>query len=258
MADDPDDGPRLAGEYVVTAATEGGETHAFVPGSQVRLTFEDGALKANAGCNHLFADFRLEGDRLEVGPVGGTEMGCSPELMAQDSWLSGVLTGSLTVTTEPLALTKGEVVLELTPRAEVSPDLPLVGTTWTLNGFIDGETASSLPMLPSGSTPPTLELKADGTAGWGTGCNGAGSRYEVNGGQVTWIEPVQTLMACEDARGEVERHVTAVLEGATTWSVKERTLTITKGDKGLTYVASQASSTVAEPDPGVEPSQRSG
>lgn len=233
--DQPEDDPTIrAGEYVVTDLTEAGEPRATVPGSEIRIRFEDGALRLNAGCNHLFGDYTLVGDRLTVGQVGGTEMGCPPPLMDQDAWLADVLQRPITVGTDPLTLTAGDVVLTLTPREEVSPDRPLVGTTWTLDGLIDGKTASSLPM---GVEPPTLRLEADGSATFHTGCNGAGARYEVQGDQVTWIDPVQTLIACQDARGELERHVTAVLDGPTAWSIKERRLTITKGGKGLMYVA---------------------
>src|SRR4026209_2965778 len=41
----------------------------LVPGSQVRLTFKDGSLSANGGCNSMTGDYTVAGDRLTSGQM---------------------------------------------------------------------------------------------------------------------------------------------------------------------------------------------
>jgi len=110
----PDDGTALPeGRYVVSEVTDGGTPRPLVEGSTIRIRLQDGTLTVNAGCNHLFGDYRLEGDRLTLSRLGGTEMGCPKPLMAQDDWLVDVLASPLTVGEDPLTLTSGSVVFTL-------------------------------------------------------------------------------------------------------------------------------------------------
>jgi heat shock protein HslJ len=226
-------GTTLAGTYVVTKITDGGQPHDLVPRSQVRLTFEDGTLGLQAGCNSMSGDYEVAGDRLTVGPIGGTEMGCEPPLMAQDTWLAGLFAAPVTVGTDPLTLTAGNVVLTLADRETVSPDRPLVGTTWQLDGLVTGDAVSSVP----NGVEATLTISEDGSAVFGTGCNGAGATVEVGEGTIAWSDVVTEDKACPGPASEVEQLVLAVLDGATTYTIEERSLTITNGDRGLNYRA---------------------
>ena len=44
----------------------------------------DGRAYGNGGCNHWFAPYTLEGDKLSFGPVGSTRKQCAPALMEQE------------------------------------------------------------------------------------------------------------------------------------------------------------------------------
>lgn len=101
--------------FVVTGVTVAGEPYAVVPGTQVRLAFADGTLGISAGCNRLSGDYRLDGDRLTVGPIGGTEMGCARELMDQDAWVAGLFAGPVEVGADAGTLTAGDTVLTTSP-----------------------------------------------------------------------------------------------------------------------------------------------
>src|SRR5690242_1395189 len=104
--------PAPSGTYVVTSVTVAGKPHELVPGTEIRLTLDDGHLGLTAGCNHLSATYELEGDRLTAGPMGGTEMGCPGPRMAQDTWLAGLFANPATLGGgDPLTLTAGDVVL---------------------------------------------------------------------------------------------------------------------------------------------------
>ena len=53
--------------------------------SHLTLTLaEDGRAYGNAGCNHWFAPYQLDGDTLTFGKVGSTRKLCAPALMEQE------------------------------------------------------------------------------------------------------------------------------------------------------------------------------
>lgn len=227
--------PTLAGEYVVTAVTDGGKPHAVVKGSEIRLTFEGGTLGLRAGCNLMGGEYELVGDQLTIGPIGGTDMGCPPALMDQDAWLAGLFADPVTVGEDPLTITSGDVVLTLADRESVSPDRPLEGTRWVLDGIIDGESVSSVP-----AGPEVVLTVAAGAAGITGLCNGWGAEVEVAPDEesVTWTPGMRTLMACEDpARQQLDTTVSGLLTGPTAYAIEERTLTLTQGDRGLVFRA---------------------
>jgi len=45
---------------------------------------KDGRAYGNAGCNHWFAPYTLDGERISFGPVGSTRKMCSPAVMEQE------------------------------------------------------------------------------------------------------------------------------------------------------------------------------
>jgi heat shock protein HslJ len=224
-----------SGEYVVSAEAVAGAPRAFAKGSEVRVSFRDGKLGITGGCNHLFGDYTISGDRLTAGPIGGTDMACDEALMDQDSWLAKFFDGVVTLGHDPVTLTAGDTVLTLKPRADVHPDKPLAGTAWKLDGIVDGDSVSS---IPAGTD---VVLTVTGAAASVTGlCNGFGADVTVAGDEVTWEPGMRTLMACaDDARMQLDNTVSAVLTGATSYTIEEDRLTLTRGKKGLVFVASE-------------------
>ena len=80
----PDD---LVGRTFVSTADWSGEGSSF--SSPVTVTFkDDGGLTWQARCNTAAADVEITGDRLEVGRIASTEMGCEESAMEQDDELS--------------------------------------------------------------------------------------------------------------------------------------------------------------------------
>lgn len=45
----------------------------------------DGRAYGNAGCNHWFASYEQQGDRLTFGPAGSTRKLCAPAIMEQEA-----------------------------------------------------------------------------------------------------------------------------------------------------------------------------
>ena len=77
----------LVGRTFVSTADWSGEGSSF--SSPVTVTFkDDGGLTWQARCNTAAADVEITGDRLEVGRIASTEMGCEESAMEQDDELS--------------------------------------------------------------------------------------------------------------------------------------------------------------------------
>lgn len=203
--------------------------HVLVPGSQVRLTFDNGTLGASAGCNSMSGAYQVVDGRLQVGQMATTEMGCAAPLMAQDQWLAGFLGGAgLILDGNALTLTKDGAVLALTDRVAADPDRPLLGTRWVVDGLVAGAAVSSVPAGVTASLAFT-----DGRVDVEAGCNRGGGSVEVTDTTITFAPIALTRMACPDPAMSVEQAVTAVLSGAVAYQIQADTLTLTAGDHGL-------------------------
>ncbi len=210
-ADDGATADRLDGRsFLSTAVTEGGVERPLVPGTRIELSFSDGRLSARVGCNLMGAGYRIEGGTLRlVGGVSTTEMGCDPERHEQDEWLMGLLGDLPRVTLEgsELVLVRGRTQIRLLDREVAEPDLPLLGTTWTLDTIVEGAVASSVPA----GLEATLRA-ADGRIGGFDGCNEWGARLvSSDGGVIVLGRVARTLIACTGAAERLERDVMAVI-----------------------------------------------
>jgi heat shock protein HslJ len=223
--------------YVVTGVTVGGEPHRLVRGSQIRLSFADGRLGISAGCNSMSGSYALQGTRLTVEPLAMTDMGCDRPLMEQDAWVAGLFEGPVQFNGE--SVISGDTVLTLADRRDVSPDVPLVGTTWRLDGIgAGGGPDGSVSSVPADVRVATLRITANGRAEVFDGCNrGTGPAVvDEDAGTVDLGARATTKMACPGAE-EVVDAVNDVLDGLITYAITEKSLTLTNGDASLYFVA---------------------
>lgn len=219
--------------YVVTSVTQDGEPYRLVRDTEIRLRFADGNLTLTAGCNTMSGGYTLDGSRMTVKPLAMTEMGCDQDRMEQDSWLAGLFERPVQFNDgSDAAVISGGTVLALADRRTVSPDLPLAGTDWVLNGTSEGDAASS---VPSGTQPPTLRITDAGQAQVFDGCNRGSGPAEVDDDSIRFGPRMTTLSACSDQM--IDAFVNAVLDGETSYTIEERSLTISNGDRSLTFVA---------------------
>jgi heat shock protein HslJ len=227
--------PTLDGRTFVGDQVTG---HDLVADSSLTMSFEDGKANVNAGCNQLFGDAQLDNGVLVVSQMGGTEMGCPPELMDQDTWIVEFLQSGpeVTVDDKQLVLTKNGTTITLDDEAQVQADnpIPLEGTTWELDAILKGSgddgSVSSVP----GETP-TLVIQ-DGQIQVFTGCNSGTASVGVTDTTMT-IGPLPlTRMFCEIS---AEPEVVAVLEGEVEYTQDYDTLTLTSpdGNSGLQFRA---------------------
>lgn len=234
-------GGELAGRtFLSDVVTEDGQPRELVAGTRIDLTFhDDGRLTANAGCNTMGATTTITADRIEVGDgLSITEMGCEPARHDQDAWLVDLLAAGPTYALdgERLTLTAGTATIELVDREVADPDRPLEGTTWTLDGLVDGDAVGTVP----GDVAATVTF-ADGTVTIeGTGCNGGGGSYTLDEAahEVTVPALAWTRMACEGPAASIEAALGAVLQGAVAYEIEAATLTLSHpSGKGLTLRA---------------------
>lgn len=236
-------GAPLAEEYVSVEVLEDGVPRPLVPDTVIVLRFGGGDLRAVLGCNQLQAAYELEGDRLVVDEVSMTEMGCEPERNAQDVWFVGFLTARPAVAADAdrLTLTADGTVVVLVDRQVAEPDRALVGTTWEVDGFADGQDPEDAAMSMAVDQPGIVRFEEDGFVSGGDGCNGfgrgapdadaqVGLQYELDGDRVRFVgSPPTTLVACPD-RDEYTDRFWAALAGTASWSVDGDRLTLVGED----------------------------
>jgi heat shock protein HslJ len=104
----------LEGRTFVSTALEGRE---LVAGSTISLSFEEGRVAAQAGCNTLSGGFTIDGDELDVEQLAQTQMACDQPLMDQDTWLAAFLGDDPTITLEGDQLTLAEDGVTITLAA---------------------------------------------------------------------------------------------------------------------------------------------
>jgi heat shock protein HslJ len=219
-------GPLAGRAFLSTAVSEQGHARPLVAGTRIRLAFDgDGKLSAEAGCNHLFGSATVDGDRLVVSELGGTDMGCDRALHDQDSWLTRFLGSrpSWKLDGDVLVLRSETTELTLTDRRVADPDRPLQDTRWVLESIVDRQAVSS---VPAGVEAFLIFQRGDKVVG-STGCNRlSGTAVQANG-TITFTKIVTTKIACQQDTARVEEAVLAVLNGTVTSTVEANQLTLT-------------------------------
>jgi len=234
-----DDEPSVEGRtFLSTDVTP----RSLVPGTRIQLRFDGDSLGANAGCNSLSGQVRIDDGRLVTdGSIGMTEMGCDQPLMDQDTWLAELLASGpeLRLNGDELTLTAPDgTVVELVDRRVADPDRPLAGTKWVLDAIIDGAgpdgTVSSVPQ----DVTATLRISADGQLTLTTGCNTGGGSVDTGDGVLRLGDIFTTAIGCAGDRMAVEDAVLAVVQrGQVAYSIEADRLTLTNGPHGLVYRA---------------------
>ena len=220
-----------------TAQTLGGRTFlstkvdgpALVAGTVIRITFKDGNVSVNAGCNSFGGPYRVDGNNLVVGQIVTTEIGCAPDLMAQDQWIAGLL-GGATIALEGNTLTLALSGIRVTflDRVVADPDRPLVGTRWVVDGIITGGVVSSVPAGVTAAITLT-----DRHVDVETGCNTGGATAQVADGSITFSDLVLTKKACLNGTAALESAVVAVLRGTASYAIQADALTLQSGAIGI-------------------------
>ncbi len=113
---DPDR-PLLGTRWVVDGLISGGAVSSVPVGATAALTFSDGRVDVEAGCNRGGGTVRVTEETLDFGPIGLTKMGCAPDVMAVEQAVTAVLSGTIGYTIEAGTLTLNAGAVGLILRA---------------------------------------------------------------------------------------------------------------------------------------------
>ena len=227
---------QLDGEWRLTGGVHDGDPLPMPADAPITLIVADGEASGRAACNSYAGTLSVDGDRLSIGAMSLTEMGCDPAVMeAESRYIAALSEADGWERTGDVLTLSGETV-ELT-YAFVPPmaDAALVDTLWTLDGLVDGDAVSS---TVAGAEPATLELRDDGTLSGTTGCRTFDGRYEVDATTVVVSDLVNDDRACPDIVNQDE-HVLAVIADGWAYKVTGNRLTLSAGDRGLVYIADE-------------------
>jgi heat shock protein HslJ len=111
--------PDLGGTAWVMTSSSGNPAIIAIEGTEVLITFEDGQVSVQAGCNGMGGAYRQNDDVLEVEPMVSTMMACDQPLMDRDAALSALLTSAPTVSgdADTLVIAGGGTTVELAARS---------------------------------------------------------------------------------------------------------------------------------------------
>jgi heat shock protein HslJ len=232
----------LAGKTLVAKAVTGSYT--IVPGSTISITFDNGGtLAARAGCNNMFGQYTVSGNVLNAPQLASTMMACDEALMKQDAWLSAFLASSPTWTYSggTLTLTNGTDTIALAEAPTGAAVLEDTG--WKLVGLISqsGSTVSAI----DASVIAWLRF-ADGQVLVNESCNSGSGTAQITDTTITFGPIAMTMRACVGPTQDVEQAMSAVLQGTTTYTVKDDpsgallTIMAADGKTGLQLTADAA------------------
>lgn len=225
--------------FLSVSVTEDDAPRALVPGTRLRLSFQEGEeIGASAGCNPFGGRYEVADDKLVVTNASEGLVGCDPERSDQDSWYFGFLLSkpSIVVDGDSLVLEGGDTRIEYLDQEVATPDVALTGITWTVETIIEGDIAQ----FTEWPSPATLEFADDGTVEVYTGCNGGSGTYAISGMELTFADVAVTERGCDEPTGQLEHVVLGLIYGPqpVTWEITAERLSLRGQDFGLELVAS--------------------
>jgi heat shock protein HslJ len=218
------------------------------PDARPTMTFDPGGtVSGTGGCNQYTGSFRTDGDRISVGQVSSTLMGCEGERGRQEaafvSALQGAATWRLAEDGKLVIAGAGEIIAgpgvaegppsDVLPGDEVPGDgsiSDLAGTSWTLVEL--GGTADLAHLVP------TLEFGADGTVSGFAGCNTFTGPSASTADELSLGPLATTRIGCQRPASAVEAEYLAALAGVTSWATDDAGRLVLGGAVPLTFTRS--------------------
>lgn len=191
----------------------------------VTLRFESGRLSGFSGCNSFSGSYRLDGDRLNIGPVASTQMACpEPGASVEQAFHAG-LAGTLLyqIEGEALSLTSDSGA---TLRFQQEPPPRLAGINWKVTNF-NNDRHAVVGVLGESTLTASFE---DGRVSGSAGCNTFQGAYATEGSQIKVGPLATTRRACDEALMTQEREFLAALASAVTWSIDGNMLDMHRAD----------------------------
>ncbi|MDG2262217.1 MAG: META domain-containing protein [Actinomycetota bacterium] len=161
----------------------------LVDGTRIQITFLEGSVSVSAGCNGVGAGYTIDAEgRLIVDELAMTEIGCDAPRHAQDEFVVSALTSRprVTVDGDTIVLSSDGgsggpgFEVEFLDGTVADPDRAVVGSRWTVTGFITGEAAWSMAFEPAG----WVEFVDESTLNGHDGCSEFALPAEYSDGSI--------------------------------------------------------------------------
>ena len=237
-------------EYVAADGT------ATAPVADAIVTFQNGQITGNGGCNGFFAGYTLDGNALAITLGGRTSMACEDAVMAQEDAILAALgqVAAYEVADSQLQLLGEDGTALLTLTAQTATDL--TGVVWLATNYNNGQEAV-VGMLEG--TEITAIFGEDGSVSGSAGCNNYVAGFTVDGNQITIGPAASTMMMCVEPEGIMEQEAAflAALSTAATYSINGQVLEMRTADDAMALrfevatdsVVAPAAMASADPDP---------
>jgi heat shock protein HslJ len=201
--------------WTVTTLNGGG----VIPNAPPTIRFSsDKRVSGTTGCNQYSALFSTDGNRITIGALTATEIGCEGARSTQEQVFLKGLDGAATwhVTETGALEIDGPVTLVADPGIVASPPRPtagaaLGGTAWNLVEM--GGTADFAHIVP------TIEFGADGRVSGFAGCNTFTGSFVSDGGTLTIGTLATTKIGCLRPASEIESEYLGSLGGVSSWEI---------------------------------------
>ncbi|MEU7764684.1 META domain-containing protein [Nocardia sp. NPDC049190] len=226
--------PSPMGRTFVSTGVEGTP----IPGGgPLTISFTDGRISADAGCNKHTGAVTLDHHTVHVSGLASTLMACAGERVGADAWLADLLHSPPNWRLEGARLTlRGDNrTVTLFDKKVAQPDKPIKGTSWLVIALITAD--AQIRSQAIDHVKPALTIAQDGSVSGATGCNRMTGSADVSGSEITF-RIATTKMLCSSEAMEVEQAVLKALDGKVIATVDADTLTLRNGNgKGLTLHA---------------------
>jgi heat shock protein HslJ len=197
-----------------------------------QIVFTDGQISGRVGCNQFSGAYSLDGDRLKIDPrMAMTMMACEEPLMAIDEAVTAHLAATTRYRISGLRLELVDAEDQVLLLLEALRETPLVGVTWRLDRYNQGDRTLVAPVA---GTEITMTLSGDGRVTGSDGCNRYMASYSAREGFLSIRSGATTRMACrKPAVAEQATAYMAALSSVRRYQIDGNTLSLT-GDDGST------------------------
>ncbi|HEV2755622.1 MAG TPA: META domain-containing protein [Actinomycetota bacterium] len=205
---------------------------------RITLTIDGDRWGGLSACNHYGLSANVDGDSISIGGVGGTEMGCNPQVAETEARYHSALMAVDAIErsgdTLVLSGTDAELVYGFVPPP---PTAKLTDVRWNLESIIHGRGPDA---TATSARPAHLYFDSDGTFEGSTGCRGLKGEWIEEADRVTFTRLSADDGTCSDEMAEQNDAVIGLGDGFT-FDIEGDTLTVYGrfSETGLQYRAAQ-------------------
>lgn len=229
--DEDGGGGTPVGAWVLTEGSGPSGPIPMVDDSRITMTIQGDQINGTAACNSYGGKIAINGNRLRIGDLAQTLIGCIAEVAESEAAYMAAIARVTGFERDGDTLTLGGPDVRLTFRLlPPVPQADIVGTMWVLETVVTGDAASSV------QGEATLALAADGTFSGLTGCRSLAGRYLVQGDEILFTE-LRADGECPASMEPQDSVIVSVLGDGFTAVVEGDAMTLTAGGQSLVYRA---------------------